>query len=202
MRYYTKILYWENARRIRELIKFRDQVVTYFNNCEFDRLEPLENEEAVKVRSAINRSMVEIRDMIIAAGVLPIITYTPPRTVGGYIQNIDMILNIFHVQHYDINPKEITDYLEKAIGVYEKSQRRSKIRIFNPFFYIGFLLDLIAEIPFFLVGKIGFNRTKAESSVIGRIIKGIGYLIPVLAAALTILDILGYTEIIKRLIGK
>jgi len=46
----------------------------------------------------------------------------------------------------------------------------------------------------------GFNRTKAESSTIGRIIKGVFYLITVLAAAFTILYYLGYMESVKSLV--
>lgn len=54
------------------------------------------------------------------------------------------------------------------------------------------MIDFIVEIPFKFIGKIGFNQEKIEFSTVGRVVKGILYLITVGEAFLTILEKLGY----------
>jgi len=199
MRASNKILIWENQRRLNSLIGFRIKVITYFDNCVFHMFgdEPEENKEARLVRIDINREMAEVREIMAAAGVNPAIVWTPPPAIGGYPQKLDVVLNVFNLHRYHLGPEEITDYLERTIGIYEKSKKAAKLRVINPFFYLGLIFDYIAEFPFFLAGRMGFNRAKAESSVIGRIIKGVVQLITALAAALTILYLLGYLEPVK-----
>jgi hypothetical protein len=202
MEYYTKILPWENKRRLNRLIEFRKKVIAYFNNTEFRFLEQYlkENEEARKIRVSINMSLDEIYEIILCAGIIPKITYTPPLAVGGLIRDIDLIHNIFHIQMYQLSPNEIIDQLERAIGKYTKNRKKALLRLINPFFYLGLLFAFIANLPFILIGRIGFDRTKVESSVIGRIIKGFFYLITILASLLAIIYYLGYMDSVRELI--
>lgn len=132
-----------------------------------------------------------------AARLVPILKWIPPAAVGGYSQNIDLIINVFHLWEYDINEQNVFDYVERAIGVYEKNRRSSLIRLFNPFFYLGLIFDLIANSPFALLDKIGFNREKAEASFVGRLIKGFIQLVLFLAAGFTVLHYLDFMDIIK-----
>ena len=60
------------------------------------------------------------------------------------------------------------------------------------------MFEAISELPFIAIGKLGFNKQKAESSVIGRLVKGILYLIIVIAALLTILQLLELLEPVKQ----
>ncbi|MCD6271380.1 MAG: hypothetical protein J7K30_00705 [Deltaproteobacteria bacterium] len=160
-----------------------------------DRIE----EEAARVaRVKINRVMVETHDIILNSGINPTLTWTPPPALGGYVRDIDLIQNIFNLHGFRIGPDEVMDYIDKTIGIYESNHKPSLIRTFNPFFYIGLVFDAISELPFIAIGKFGFNRQKVESSVIGRVVKGILYLITVVAALLTILQILDYLEPVKR----
>jgi len=199
MQAYNKILIWENDRRLKSLYEFRNNVVSYFNNCIHHMFgeEPEENDVARKIRIDVNKGMAETLKIMTAAGVSPVMLVTPPPIIGGSPQIIDVVLNVFHLHNYHLRPQDVIDYLERTIGIYEKNRRAAKLRTVNPFFYLGRIFDRIAEFPFFLVGQMGFDRAKAETSIIGRIIKGIIQLITVLAAVLTVLYLLGYLEPVK-----
>jgi hypothetical protein len=194
MNYYKKIPIWENRRRIDFLIKFRNLVVNYFNNVTYEQwgLGVVENEEAKKARTEINMSLHKAHFTTIAAGVNPSVFYTPPPAIGGITGDINVLLNIFHLHYYTINPQEALDIIDRAIGTYEDDRINSIIRIFNPFFWLDLLLDYIVSLPFKILGKFGLNQEKIEDSALGKIIKGILYLILVVAAFLEILDKLGF----------
>jgi hypothetical protein len=199
MRYYKKILIWENNRRISSLIEFRSLVVEYFNHSRSEWMidSRIEEEPAKNARIKINRLMDEVHDIILCSGINPSITWSPPPAIGGHIKNIDLIQNIFYLHRFQIGGREILDFLERSIGIYERNHKPSLIRTFNPFFYIGRIFDLISELPFFALSKLGFSKEKTETSVIGRLVKGGLYLITVFAALLTVLQLLDYLEPVK-----
>lgn len=158
-----------------------------------------EEKTAREARVKINRVMDETHDIILHSGINPTLTWTPPPAVGGYVRNVDLIQNIFNLHGFQIGADEVLDFIDRAIGIYESNHKSSLIRTFNPFFYIGLVFDAISELPFIAIGKLGFNRQRAESSVIGRLVKGVLYLITVMAALLTILQLLDFLEPIKQL---
>ncbi len=97
----------------------------------------------------------------------------------------------------EIGGTKVLDYIDRSIGIYERNHSAAVIRTINPFFYIGWLVEFIVELPFLAIAKLGLDRKKAESSMLGRIIKGILYLITVIAALLTILQLLDILEPVK-----
>jgi len=202
MRYYTKILIWENKRRLNKLIEFRNLVIDYFDNSHADWMVNgrIETDAAKTARIKINRTVDETHDIILHSGINPILTWSPPPAVGGYVRNIDLIQNIFNLHAFQIRADLVLDFIDRAIGIYESNHKSALIRIFNPFFYLGLVFDLIVELPFIAIGKLGFNRKKAEASIAGRMIKGILYLITVVAAFLTILNLLGYLDPVKQVV--
>lgn len=206
MKFYNKIPIWENKERLKLLTKFRELLNTYFNNVEFVRgyssVEPIENETAQGARVEINLVLSEVREVLHSAGIRPVIRCTPPPMIGGYIQDVDITLNMFNLRYYKIPHNKLFDFVDIAIGKYSKDSKRAWIRTFNPFYWVGCVFDYIAGLPFALLDRIGFDSDKAESSIIGRCIKGLLYLIVVFAALLTILYYLGYLEQFKRLIQK
>jgi len=208
MKFYNKIPVWENKKRLKLLYEFRELVDTYFNSVEVDYMsvnpsaDLIENETAQQVRIEINRILGEVREVLHSAGIRPIIRYTPPSMIGGYIQHIDITLNMFNLRYYNIPYNKLIDIIDIAIGKYSRDSKRAWMRTFNPIYWSGCIFDYIARLPFVLLGRIGFDSDKAESSIIGRLIKGILYLIVVFAALLTILYYLGYLEQFKGLIQK
>ena len=196
MSWYKKITYWENRKRVKLLSKFRDLVVDYFNNVEYNFLHIKENQNTLRIRQEINLHLDRVYSYIIYTGVNPKIYYSPPPAVGGIAGNIDLIHNIFNLHMFDIPVQNLIDFIDRAIGIYEEDKINSLLRTFNPFFWLGRLVDFIVGIPFKFIGKIGFNREKVEASIVGKIIKGILYLLVTASTAfltfLTILEKLGY----------
>jgi len=201
MNYYKKITIWENNKRVRLLSEFRELVVTYFNNIKylgFGSSGVSENEKAREARIKINMILDKMYFIIISAGVNPIMYYTPPPAIGGLTRDIDLVINIFNLYRFRINPQLLLDFIERAIGVYENDGLKALLRTVNPFFWLGLISDYIVSLPFKVFGEIGFNQEKIESSITGKIIKGIikgtFYLITFLASFLAVLKYIGYLE--------
>lgn len=202
MTYFTKILPRENNSRLDRLAEFRDLVIQYFDNTRAEWMvdEPIEQLAAKKARVKINRTIDGIHDIMLYAGINPSLRYTPPPAIGGYSQNIDIVNNIFNLHRFRISPDNLLDFIDRAIGIYENNANSAVLRAVNPFFYLGLVLDLVARIPFVLLGRVGFNRQKAEESLAGRLSKGIIYIITALAALLTVLQLLDCLEPVKAAI--
>jgi len=202
MKFYTRILVWENNRRLEKLAKFRDLIVEYFNNSRAEWMVDgrIEEEAARIARVKINRSLDEAHNIILYSGINPAITWSPPPAIGGYVRNIDLIENIFNLGNFQISADEVLNFIDRSIGIYENNHRSSLIRTLNPFFYVGLVFDAVTDLPFMVLGKLGFNKEKAETSIIGKIIKGILYLITVIAAFLTILQLLDFLDPVKQFV--
>jgi hypothetical protein len=202
LRFYTRILVWENRRRLERLSEFRNLVLAYFENSEAHWMaeERTERPDAQSARVRINRAMDEMRSIILCAGVRPAIRWSPPPAVGGYVQNVDLVQNLFNLHRFRIPPNHVLDFIDQAIGIYEANARPAFLRTINPLFYLGQLFDWVAGLPFALLGRLGFSRSKAEESRLGRLIKGVLYLVTVAASALTILQLLGYLDSAKAFV--
>ena len=203
MRYHTRILIWENKRRLNRLREFRSLMIRYFNNSRVGfgggRVEESPAKEA---RREINRLREEIHSIILNSGIDPVFSWAPPSAVGGDETEIDLIEEIFDLDQFDIGPNNVLGLIDKAIGEYDSNRKSAFIRTFNPFFYLGRVLDTISDLPFIIIGILGFNRQKIRASAVGRLVKGILYLIIIVAALLTILHLLDFVEPIKQFVYK
>ena len=203
MRYYTKILIWENKRRLNKLREFRPLMIRYFNNSQVGFGGGRVEESAAKeARREINLLRGEIHSIILNSGIDPSFSWTPPAAVGDDETEIDLIEDIFNLDQFDIGPNNLLDLIDRVIGKYDSNCKSAFIRTFNPFFYLGLVLDTISDLPFIAIGILGFNRQKIKTSAIGRLVKGILYLTIIVAAVLTILHLLDFVEPIKQFVHK
>ena len=203
MRNYTKILIWENRRRLKTLREFRSLMIRYFNHSRVGlgggRVEESTAKEA---RRELNRLRDEIHSIILNSGIDPSFSWTPPAAVGGDETEIDLIEDIFNLDQFDIGPNNVLGCIDRAIGKYDANCKPALVRTVNPFFYLGRVLDTITDLPFFAIGILGFNRQKMKRSAVGRLVKGILYLIIIVAAILAILHLLDLLEPIKQFVYK
>ena len=198
MRYYTKILVWENEKRLKKLIEFRQLVIKYFNNSHPGSMgQRIEQKDAQEARTEINMDKAEVHSIILNSGTNLTHTYHPPPAVGGRVMDIDLIFNIFDLDQLRVDSKMVLDHIEIAIGAYQSNHKPALVRMFNPFFYIGVVLGAISNVPFIVIGTLGFNRQKAEASTIGRIVKGF---IQVAAPTIFILKAFGLFEPVKQFV--
>ena len=170
MRYYTKILIWESKRRLNKLKAFRSLMIRYFNNSRVGFGGGRVEESAAKeARREINLLRDEIHSIILNSGIDPSFSWTPPAAVGDDETEIDLIEDIFNLDQFDIGPNNLLDLIDRAIGKYDSNRKSAFIRTFNPFFYLGLVLDTISDLPFIAIGILGFNRQKIKTSAIGRL---------------------------------
>lgn len=203
---YNDITWFENKKRLEILIEFKQLLTKYHQNIRYADIGiyVIENRAASRTREIINKKIDCINKAIEGAGLNTVLIFS------GYGMNgpIDLLQNIFNLHQYNIQIINLVDIINRSIGIYERNKLRSKIRTINPFHWIAKIIDKLATLPFIAIEKFGFNRTKAESSAIGRIIKLIIWLATVfssiivtIAAGLTILDKIGYLDYLKTKIG-
>ncbi len=180
MRHYKKISYWENIQRVNILNEFRNLVIDYFNNVEIGGFTGVKgNENSIRARESINKTINKVHLIILTSGVNPIIGY------NGVEKKIDLVYGVFVIHKYDIHPSHLIDFVDRSIGVYEEDELNSKMRTVNPFFWLGLVLEFIVNLPFKLIGELGFNQSKFETSSIGRVIKLFFKFIAVIASFYT-----------------
>ncbi len=182
---YRNITFWESLRRQERLDKFLELVDTYFLAHQVGQVE-----RASEARTSLNLMLVDVREIVYAAEVYPVISWTPPRFIGGPSQNIDLVENLFLLDHYSLSPAQVIDSVLRAQGVYTSNHSRSILRTFNPLWWAWRIFNWLARLPFFLLGTAGFNSARAERSVFGRLFKLAFTLVTLAAAALSILSYL------------
>lgn len=205
MRRHTKILVWENERRLNKLIEFRELAIEYFSNSRpagWGSSSRIEEDAAREARPKINLVIDEVHSIILTSGITPTLSWTAPAAIGSYAKEVDLIANIFYLNGLQIEPNHVLDFIERVIGKYESNRKSAFVRMFNPFFCLGWFLNVISVLPFIAIGKLGFNQYKAERSAIGKLIKGVLYLIPVVAACLAILQNFDSLEPVKQFVHK
>ena len=205
MRHYTKILIWENKRRIKKLREFRNLMIRYFNNSQVGLGGGrVEEDAAQEAKSKINLLIAEVHSIILNSGVNPVLSWTPPAGLGDHAVEVDLIENIFDLDLFDIGPSNLLAVIDEVIEKYDSNRKAVFVRTCNPFLYLGWMLDIISDLPFIVMGIFGFNQQKIKMSTIGRLIKGALYLITVIAF-LAILHLLGFlepvTQHIRKLLG-
>ena len=205
MTHYKTITFWGNQRRLTTLQQFRDLVITYFNNSQ--RTHSLleegrsENDVARQARAEINLKVDEISAYVRAADINPAVTVTPAPAIGGYVQHVDLLMNLFLLERHQISPHHVDDFLLRAIGVYKSDESSSLRRTINPLWWVKMLLMGIAHAPFSILSAAGFDADRAERSVLGKLVKGFLVVITAVASILVIADLLGWLEWLKDQLG-
>jgi hypothetical protein len=198
-----KIPIWENRRRLRMLHAFRKDVLKYFEQAGYDQTfgNCVDTEESEITRSAINRSLDDIDAIIDLTGLGTTITWTPAPAVGGFVQQIPVVTNVFNLHHYQVPHQTLIDFVDRAIGIYKRDQTSAWIRTFNPFFWFGLALDYVASLPFRIARRAGFNPTKIEDSWFGRLVKFVVMILGAVGSLVAILQAVGLLEVALKSVG-
>jgi hypothetical protein len=171
------MLFWESRRRLQGLIRFHALAEEYFQNVQYAGwmagrdIPPSENAKAQKARQEINRMLDDLALSFALLGIDPSLTWTPPPMMGGYVQHIDVIMNLFGLWRFEISPAIVFDNTERAIGAYERECRKLRRKLFNPVYWLGLLIVGVLRLPFKLLGAAGFNAARVENSLFGKLTK-------------------------------
>lgn len=173
MKNYSKFTFWQNISRQKKLIEYRTKLEDYFRSIDYNSYNRsiIDTPQTKKMRTYLSKQADIVGQYVIEAGCPLSVTYTPPPAIGGYIQNINLIDNLFNLQNYDLGVQTLIDITDQALGIYERDFKNSIIRTFNPFFWLEKILELISSLPFYLLGSVGFNRLRLEASDIGKLVK-------------------------------
>lgn len=197
------MLYWECKRRLKSLREFRQLVADYFSNIEFHGFyDPEENGVAQRARTEINYHMGDILYSCNLIGLTCDIYYSPPPAVGGVAGPLNLISNIFQLWRFQIPAQQVFDCLDNAIGRYERHKRWLYRQMFNPMFWIKWLLIKLLSIPFGILNLAGFNAEKIEKSLVGKFVKAVVGFVAFVAPLLAVLDYLGLLESLKKLLAR
>lgn len=188
--HYKRIPCWINRGRVKTLKEFKRQVIRYFDNASFswDSIHPAENAEAEEARSAINLMAVKAGEIVRTSGVSSVIVYEPPPALGGACHEVDVIRDIFHLRLFWMGKKDVLDVVERAIGVYEDDAMFALLRTVNPIFWVQVLIETLLSVPFMLLGGLGLDQQRIETSVLGRAFKWLCSVAAWVASVLTIID--------------
>jgi hypothetical protein len=172
------MLYWECKRRMELLRRFRVLAFDYFGNIQRSSwmaggAPPTMNDTAQKARHEMNHAMEDIVLSFDLLGIVHGVTWTPPPAVGGYVQHVDLIANIFDLYAFSIPPQMVFDCTDRAVGAYERECRKLLRSSFNPLYWLGISIVWILRLPFNFLGAAGFNALKLEESFLGKSLKAL-----------------------------
>ena len=186
------MLYWEAKRGLEFLKRFRQKVVDYHNNAEWDDLgnDYDENPEAVSLRQQINEDIPEVITTCQKGGESTIVYNFPPPATGGIQGEVDVLTNIFRLPSLEMDINQLLDKLDRAIGFYRYSVSYLWPRLFNPFYWIGKGLAFIGSFPFRVLRIAGFKIEQAETSLTGKLVKAIISFLTIIFLSLGILQML------------
>jgi len=185
---FKQITIWENRRRVKLLQEFRSLVTEYFENVTHGRLAGyVESDRAREIRPEINKLMRSTKEAVGGARLTPYAF----DVRGGRQMRFDFFSDIFRLREYNATEQWPVDLIDRALGIYKDDKGRAKFRTFNPFWWAGRIFGWVARTPFLLASAAGFDTSKVEKSVIGRIIR---LAVWVAGAAAAIVTLITYSK--------
>ncbi len=198
----NKITVFGNTRALRVLESFRADVLGYFEALESRQrtdggTAAVETGDAAALRFELNKSLEQVREIIAVAG------YGPKSAMehfpwGSYMSTpADPLDEIFASSDEDRSPQAVLDLIERTIGIYRRNRARALARTVNPFFWLDQIFDAVSEWPFRLLQKMGIARRREVRSPIGKLIKGMLYLLIIAGAGVGVAYLLGYGGVVR-----
>lgn len=148
-----------NWQRSRELREFRGLVEDYYARLERDSAgEPMDWEGAQVARSAINRMLPRILQVVRSAGLDGSSAAHLTTDPGLALARLDVLHRIFAPGPEEGAEQALFDLLDMAQGVYDSGRLESLIRTINPLHYAGVILGFIGRAPRRLLATLGWRR--------------------------------------------
>ena len=200
---FKSFTYWKNRRSTAELQQFRLDLEGYIDHSSYhwQADDVIEEEQAKVLKVRMNRALHRVINAIDHAGLTSIVIYTPPPSVGGYQQHVDLLDNIFILHQFKIPQGRVIELIDRAIGIYEDDRWPALLRSINPIWWFWRGLVLVSSGPFKLLSIAGFDVANIENSFAGRLVRLVVMLVMLFAAFLTVLQLLGFLEQFKQWVG-
>ena len=158
-----QITYFECKRRIERLSLFREFLTELPHR--FHQIPP-------ELREAINRAQPAVGSYMHDVESYPAVLIREAPVSGGTIfPSVDALRNLFIEEHYHEMRQIILDSIDRSIGSYELDLGPSRIRTFNPFWWVWLAIVWLSATPFRLLSLAGFDAEAVESSLLGKVTK-------------------------------
>ncbi|OGQ04710.1 MAG: hypothetical protein A2W61_05950 [Deltaproteobacteria bacterium RIFCSPLOWO2_01_44_7] len=146
----------------KRLIEFKKIYLEYLTLSSEDYPSGSEDKQRIsELRSTINKAVpVIIRHVNDVGGSTSIYS----ANIGGLSGEFNLFANIFHNA---FDHQRVLDLLDRAIGRYDYIIENQWKKWINPLYWIGELI----RIPFYLLRFAGFDATKVEMSIFGKLYK-------------------------------
>jgi hypothetical protein len=175
---------------------FRQLTKTYFIYTHFTNMGRLvEQHEAVEAREQINLRIGNVLESCALIGHTMSMNYTPPPATRLAGFTINVIKDMFQFDRLRIPRRVVFDYLDRAIGDYERLLKKLVRLSFNPLYWLWMGFATVLSLPFRILGAAGFNARAMERSWAGKLFK----LIEAIAALLAVLNYLGFSTTWQRI---
>lgn len=200
-RAYNRIPIWANLYRVGVLERFRRLVRDYDAQTSRRHRHPadLRDRETIDLIERISTMTVRVKDFMVAANVDTDATMLQPYQ--GIKQSIDAIDNVVAIAYYTESVEAIVHPVNAAIGVYQHDRWNALLRTVNPLYWFSRLVEAFAELPFLLLGQLGYDAEKTKATPVGRFVQrlftAVGYLIGLVAGVIEILNAFGWWPDIK-----
>lgn len=119
----------------------------------------------LELRQELNLRLSAVGHFLRACGTPTSVFHSPAPIRGGIAGNIDLFGNIFNLETYEIEPIIVFDALERGLGTYKFLLDQYRRKRWNPLWWVGQIIRL----PFVLLRWAGFDGSKIEGSLMGKI---------------------------------
>ena len=160
--------YFEVKDRLENIKQFRS---LYNEYLDFTNRET--NLPAQMVRSKMEPMMIQTVDSLQRVKLGKVITRDAP-TRGGKRVKINVIRAIFRdriIKHFSLDEKEPLEVLDQGINIYQKLLWKQRLQLFNPLFWLYHFAGFVAELPFHILEKSGYDTKPVQKLGLTRLYK-------------------------------
>lgn len=159
---FEKIPLWELGRRLSILRKFREDLARYYAARTWTTTRRLvEPDDAKQLRESLNHQEAEASRVMGLAGISGTGLYHDPRT--GFAGPIQLVPNFARLWEFQIDSAALFDQVDRAIGIYQTERPHAATRTWNPFFWVGLVLDWASRLPFTIARRAGIQGINEET---------------------------------------
>jgi len=124
------------------------------------------------LRETIARRIPSIIHISRRAGIPDVLHSYPAPAVGGPVIPVNIYQSILQDDSHGVIPNQRKlDTINTLIGQLEGKIDFEFKKVINPFYWLGFSIEKILRIPFWLLSKTGFEISKIEDHFLGKTFK-------------------------------
>ena len=184
------MIYFHAKRNLEEAISFSESVnsfweledLRYEKQRQRNQWKDEDEKEYQVLRAEIARKTPRIARLARSNGVHADLQSYPAPAVGGPVIPVNLFYAILNDDsHGGVDRQRIVDTINELVGQLDDRKKREFSAAINPFHWLGVLIELLLSLPFWLISKTGFDVSKIEDNLWGKLFKivevaALGYL--------------------------